>query len=184
MKSLQILIPTLPERHASYNALFIHLNNQIGERNVSILPDARGRHISIGKKRDDMLKAATADYVSFIDDDDMVTHDYIPKIYDAIQSGCDVVGMRGYMTTNRQRPENWCISIRYDWSDNKDGYRYVRYPNHLAPIKLEHARAAGFKDMGHGEDYDYSMRLKSLNILKEEYFIDEELYHYLYSTAK
>lgn len=178
MKSLEILIPTLPERHAQYNTIFTHLNNQIGERSVTIMPDARGRFISIGRKRDEMLKRATGDYVVFIDDDDMVTHDYVEKVYDAIQSEPDVVGFRGYMTTNRQNSENWIISIKYDWATDVDGFRYVRYPNHLSPIKREIALSVGFPDLRHGEDYNYSMALKESGKLQKEFFIDKELYHY------
>lgn len=183
-KTLGILIPTLPDRRVTFEGLRRHIESQIGDRLVQVIPNARGREIKIGRKRQMMLEACHHDYVVFIDDDDMVTHDYVEKVYDAIQQGPDVVGLRGFMTTNRDNPENWCISTKYDWKENVDGYRYVRYPNHLAPIKREHALAAGFTDMGHGEDYDYSMRLKKLDILKSEVFIDAELYHYIYTVKK
>lgn len=185
MKSLDILIPTLAERFVMFNGLRTHIESQIGDRLVKVIADHTPRGTSIGKKRQNMLFASKADYVVFVDDDDMVTPDYVPLIYDAIQQEPDVVGLRGYMTTNKQNPENWIISIKYpEWASDKDGYRYVRYPNHLAPIKLEHALMAGFSDMGHGEDYDYSMRLKQQGNLKKEVFIDAEIYHYIFRTNR
>ncbi len=184
MKSLAILIPTLPDRRIMFNALRTHIEAQIGDRDVIVMPNARGRDIKIGKKRQMMLEACKTDYIVFVDDDDMVSTDYVEKIYDAIQQSPDVVGLNGWMTTDRNNPETWSISIKYDWAENQDGFRYVRYPNHLAPIKLEHAIDAGFRDMGHGEDYDYSMRLKALGKLKKEVFIDAQLYHYIFRTNK
>lgn len=184
MKSLQLLIPSLPDRFAMFNALCNHLNAQIGERQVSLLTDSRGKHLSIGAKRNEMLKAATADYIAFIDDDDMVSHNYIEKIYEAIQTEPDVVGLEGIITVDRMNPQTWSISKKYEWAEDRDGFKYVRYPNHLAPTKREIALAAGFKDMGHGEDYDYSMRLKEQGLIQTEFYIAENLYQYHYRTRK
>lgn len=184
MNSLAILIPTLIERRAMFNTLRTHIEVQIGDRDVRVISDITSSRMTIGAKRQKMLQECTADYIVFVDDDDMVTHDYVDSVYAAIQSGPDVVGLRGYMTTNRNNVENWCISIKYDWAENQGGYRYVRYPNHLAPIKREHALAAGFPDIRHGEDYEYSMRLKRSGLLVNEEFIDAELYHYIFIVRK
>lgn len=182
--TLDILIPTLPDRRITLNALRTHLEMQIGDKPIQVVTNLRGREISIGAKRQMMIENSTADFIVFIDDDDMVTHDYVEKVYSAIQTNPDVVGLNGYMTTNRQNPESWSISTRYDWSENVDGFRYVRYPNHLAPIKREHALKAGFPDIKHGEDYEYSMRLKRNGDLKKEFMIDENLYHYIFCPHK
>lgn len=184
MKSLAILIPSLPERRIMFNALRTHIEMQFGDRNITVQTDIRGKEISIGKKRDDMLRACKADYIAFVDDDDHVSHDYIERIYEAIQQDPDVIGMRGIITIDRGKAETWSINTKYDWAENQDGFRYVRYPNHLSPIKLEHALEAGFKDMGHGEDYDYSMGLKQLGRLQKQVFIDAELYEYHYRSQK
>lgn len=185
MKSLSVLIPTLLERRAMFNTLYNHLAMQVGNKEVRIVSDITGKPMSIGRKRQKMLQEAVTDYIVFVDDDDMVTHDYVEKVYNAIQSGPDVVGLCGYMTTNRQNPEDWIISIKYpEWKSDVDGFKYVRYPNHLAPVKREHALAAGFPDKTHGEDYDYSMSLKNTGLLKNEVLIDEKLYHYIFIPHK
>jgi hypothetical protein len=184
MKTLAILIPTLREREAMTVALCDNLITQIQDRNVKIVIDYTGREMTIGAKRQMMLEKITSDYIAFIDDDDEVSANYIQLIYDAIQSEPDVIGMRGWMTTNGTNRENWIIRTKYDWKTNVDGFRYVRYPNHLSPIKTELALEAGFPDLRHGEDYEYSMRLKAKGNLKNEVFIDEELYHYKFMPKK
>lgn len=184
MRSLAVLIPTLNDRRRYLNVLHSHIAKQIGERDVQIITNYTGREMSIGAKRQMMLENCKADYICFVDDDDMVSTEYISLIYDAIQKEPDVVGMRGIITIDGGERFEWCISTKYDWAENQDGFRYVRYPNHLAPIRRELALQAGFKDMGHGEDYDYSMRLKELGKLKKEEFIDEELYYYYYKSKK
>lgn len=188
-KSLGVLIPTLPERFAPFNTLKNHLARQVENRKVIIPICPIDRSMSIGVKRQFMLESVMTDFVVFIDDDDWVTLDYIPLVYDAIQKDPDVVGLCGYMTTNGGDRQNWSISIKYNgvgWNENKsmDGYRYVRCPNHLAPIKREHALAVGYQDMKHGEDYTYSMKLKDLGLLKKEEFIESELYHYIFKSNK
>lgn len=183
-----ILIATLPERKLFFDNLESRIQKQIGVRNIFILSNSTGREMSIGKKRQTMLEqcklAGGIDYISFVDDDDILSFDYISEIYSAIQSGPDVVGMRGYITFDGAKRANWIIRTKYDWAENQDGFRYVRYPNHLSPIKLEHALEAGFEDVSFAEDYKYSMRLKELGKLKNEVFIDKELYHYRYITKK
>lgn len=186
--NLAILIPTLPERQTILNKLLVDVYSQIGNKKVIIKVKDTGREITIGKKRQIMLEDCNAiggiDYISFVDDDDIVSPDYVGEIYTAIQSGPDVVGIRGYITTNGANRQNWIIRTKYNWAENVDGFRYVRYPNHLAPIKLEHALEAGFEDISFGEDYKYSMRLKELGKLKTEVFIDKELYHYKFISKK
>jgi hypothetical protein len=105
---------------------------------------------------------------------------YIQRIWDALQSNPDCVGTRGSITTNGTQSKSWCIRTKYDWAEDVDGFKYVRYPNHLTPVKKEFAIQAGFDDKRFGEDYDYSMRLKAQGNLKNEVFIDEEIYHYRY----
>lgn len=185
--SLAILLPTLPEpkRESMLCTLLRHINSQIGDRAVFVFVDPRGRNMTIGQKRMEMLQSVNTDYVVFIDDDDWVTHNYVELVYNAIQSNPDVVGMRGLITIDNGRPENWIISTKYkEWASDVDGYKYVRYPNHLSPIKREHALRAGFEAIRHAEDHKYSMRLKELGVLETQAFINEEIYTYKYITRK
>ncbi len=55
--------------------------------------------------------------------------------------------------------------------------RIMRWPNHLNPVKREHALAIRFLEISIGEDRDYAKRLRPL--LKTEEFMDARLYNYL-----
>jgi hypothetical protein len=184
MKSLTILIPTLPDRTHFLTPLIEELNKQIGDKDITIKTDFTGKELSIGSKRQKMLLECTSDYVAHIDDDDEISDDYIDKIYEAIQKEPDVVGFNGWISTDGQNKQNWSISTKYNWAENQDGFRYVRYPNHLSPIKTELAKQSGFKDMKHGEDFEYSMALKRSGNLKNQVFIDSYLYHYKFRSIK
>ena len=69
-------------------------------------------------------------------------------------------------------------SIKYDWMENMDGFRYVRSIYHKTPVKREIVLKCMFPNQSFGEDYQYSMRLKPY--LKKEIYIDEFLYYYNY----
>ena len=53
---------------------------------------------------------------------------------------------------------------------------------HLNPIRTDIAKQIGYINLKHGEDLDYSNRLKASGLVKleDEHFIDETMYYYLY----
>ena len=82
-----ILITAIPERYHSVQPL---LHNLLEKQAVARMPDVEllylmdNRRRPVGAKRNDMLAMAKGEYVSFIDDDDEVSVDYVQKIYRAI----------------------------------------------------------------------------------------------------
>lgn len=149
-------------RNRKYDVEIMTLRNN-GERNI-------------GYYRQCLLEQATGDYIAFIDDDDMVPDDYISKILTAIETEPDCCSLTGEIHwLSNGTTERFEHSLKYDKWEKKDGV-YLRYPNHLNAVRRELALQVGFKDMGHGEDRDYSDRLKPL--LKTEAPIDGVIYHY------
>lgn len=179
---LTIMIPTLPERAIKFGKLRAHLEAQTMP-GVEIIDDPAPRHNekggkTIGDKRRDMLLRAQGEYVVGIDDDDWVPDDYIPTIMAALEGKPDCVGFLFDCRLKGVR-KTAAVSNRFDqWESNKYGFDYVRTPHHLVPIKREHALAAGFETGIHGEDADFSKRLKQKNLIKEELFIQREMYVY------
>jgi hypothetical protein len=98
-----------------------------------------------------------------------ICSDYEPDTPDC----CSLTGELHWPNGGIERFEH---SIDYDKWEKKDNV-YLRYPNHLNTVKRELALQVGFKDMGHGEDKDYSDRLKPL--LKTEAKIEGVIYHYM-----
>lgn len=152
--------------------------------------DKKDDRLTYGEKRNAVLRIAQGEYIAFHDDDDEPHPQYINNILKALESGPDVVGFKvacyGY-ANNCQSPEIMepaDVSIKYPgWANDQNGFRYVRYPHHLAPTKTEHARAIGYR--GHyGEDHDYSVRMQAAGLLKTEAYIDEWMYTYLFNAKK
>ena len=211
---LSVLIATMPSRAANLDTLIKSLGLTIVSsehnayrygtmnmwtdkgRDVEVCAystppyDGKSEDLSYGGKRNALMEAARGEYVAFVDDDDELHPEYIPRILGAIQQGPDVVGFKvacyGY-ANNCKSPEIMepaDISIRYKgWANDQNGFKYVRYPHHLAPTKREHAMAIGYR--GHyGEDHEYSVRMQESGRLKTEVHIDEFMYTYRYDAKK
>lgn len=186
---LSILICTLEERYQQFDQLVDFLKRQPGfATEFNIFADMDNRQSTTGAKRNDLLRRADGDYIVFIDDDDEVTEDYIPEILKACKEGPDVVGFRGWMTTNGQKREAWKISkdFPYQTRTEPNGWQvyHLRFNNHLSPVKRSIALQIGFKDVTYGEDYDYAVRLKESGLVKTEVYIPKELYWYKFKSKK
>lgn len=158
--------------------LLTQLKKQSEGYEVEILTDAGTG--TIGTKRQRLLEQATGRYVCFIDDDDEVNPQYVKLIMDNL--GADVIGFEGQMTTNRRNPKRFTISMRHNYEEKANVY--YRYNNHLSPIRREIALQIGYKDLQHGEDYDYATRLKESGLIKTEKYIYSPMYFYNYITKK
>lgn len=181
----QILIPTTVDRRPLLDALTNEINRQIIENGlldeVGVLVAEDNREKSVGSKRQDLLEASWAEYVCGFDSDDWPNEYYISKIYEALLSGCDCVGMVISMTTNGINPQICCHSLRYPkWENKKDGYDYVRNVTHFNPILRNISIQVGYDDVRYGEDKTYSDKVTKL--CKSEVFIQEPLFNYRYST--
>jgi len=182
---LSILICTLPKRAKMLEDLINSLNDSV-KYNVEILYD-NTVNITTGEKRNNLIHKAKGKYISFIDDDDKVSKNYIKRITEiAISIKPDVIGLTGIMTTNGSTPKKFKHSLQYDgWYEKNE--IFYRYPNHLNPIKKDIALKILYPEKTIAEDRDYSHRL--YKYLKEnnctEFYIDDEpMYYYLYTTKK
>ena len=187
MKLLSIMIPYTPDRAKVLYELLSALHRQIEKENVQdeveILIELDNYEMSIGAKRQKLLERATGEYVVAIDSDDEVSEDYISSIIEAIKQKPDVVGFAGFMTTKGAKRENFKIMKDLPYMTVSDAHgknEYLRHSNHLSPVKREIALKIGYKDMRFAEDFDYSKRLKESGLVKTEYYIPKDLYHYKY----
>lgn len=150
------------------------LNAQAAGKPVEILVNGDNGEVSIGNKRNQLLYSAKGDYVAYVDDDDMVSEDYVDAILKAAESKPDCVGIEGVMDSNLGAAA-FKHSIQFQgWYTGTDAY--YRTPNHLNPIKRSIAQKIGFPDMMFGEDQLFSHALK--RSLKTEVYIDHPLYFY------
>lgn len=155
--------------------------------------DNKDADLTFGGKRNMILEHAQGEYVCCFDDDDEPHPDFLTLVLKAIDKKPDVIGYKvacyGYAQTNgRFDPtimEPADVSIKYDgWYNDRNGFKYVRCPHHIVPVRREHVMAIGFKAMHHGEDHEYSMRLRDSHRLKKEVYIDEFMYVYRFNAKK
>ena len=179
---LSILIPTLPERNVLFYELCLEIENQIKifsiHTCIEVLYDSRGKgEVTTGQKRNDLIKKASGDYIWMIDDDDMIMPNAILNIITGIiKHSPDVFGINGIMTTNGANEMKWDIRLGNPYA-LVDG-KYLRYPNHITPMKRKLIKDIKFKDITHGEDYEWATRINNLGILKTQHIIEEPMYHY------
>jgi len=188
---LSILIPTLPtpENKKFLNELMNNIFNQIKEKNysdVEILTDPRGKEISTGEKRNSLIKRATGDYTWFIDDDDFIFDYAIEDILVAAQSSPDVICFNGFMTTDGEKRVDFELRLGHPYcATQKDGKEYyLRFPNHIVPMRREKIKDILFENITQGEDYKWAKKINDLGLLKTQVVIDKNIYHYRYRSKK
>lgn len=181
---LSILIPTLPERKESLRQLILSITKTWCP-DIEILRDT-SESDSTGKKRNNLLEKARGKYVWFIDDDDEIYQGSLQKVLEACKKDVDVIAIDGVMTTDGKDPIDWEIRIEhpYDASVRNGKKFYRRFPNHITPIKREHAIKVKFEDVSYQEDYKFACALKELGVLKTQEIIDQPVYHYKFISKK
>ena len=178
-KLLSILILTVPGREEKLEKLLSILNPQV-TKDVEIVIEFDERVLSVGEKRNRALDRAQGRYICFVDDDDMVSPNYVKHILWIIgNTDVDCCALTGEITLNGGMPQKFIHSLKYKtWYEEGEGRDkiYYRNPNHLNVVKREIARRVRFIDISTGEDADYSKRLlKHLTVQGE---IDPTLYYY------
>jgi hypothetical protein len=135
--------------------------------------------------RQRMLRDARTDYVSFVDDDDLVSPDYVPEILAALDQRPDYVGFQVQCYSDGAPTAIAYHSLAHGGWSNGAG-TFLRDITHLNPIRTEIARAADFRRArpGQAEDRVWVNQVRAGRRLKTEVMIDRVMYHYLYSTSK
>lgn len=186
---LSILICTIEGRETMLNSLMYTLANQIRNYNLKdeveilISKDKRGEH-TIGYKRNMLLQNCTGQWAAFIDDDDMVSDDYLPLILGRLKSeNPDVVALEGVITTNGLDARTFIHSINYTTVFEQNGI-YYRPPLHLNPIRTTISKNFRFKEVNHGEDIEWGMQIVHSGLLKKESNVGKAYYFYNYIANK
>lgn len=181
---LSILIPTLPERVDYLRRLQAILIPQVEmfKPHVELCYHDAPRGMNIGMKRNELLAMAEGDYTVFIDDDDIVSKDYLGYIMDALLQFPDVVTFNGWMTTNGKNHKDFVIQLNEKYEERNN--IYYRFPNHLCPMAQERVRSVKFPNVYLGEDYAYAKEIHDRKLLRNSVHIPHKLYHYDFRTFK
>lgn len=181
---LAILIPHLTERKKSLSRLLAEYYKQrallVNPEDVTVLVHEDQRQLTTGTKRNQLIQDAievNAQYIAFVDDDDMIGENYLKLNLEGINQGFDTNSLWGMIYWNGKPGKPFHHSIKYDrWFEDKK--YYYRCNNHLNCIKLELIKDIKFPDKSWGEDGVWAYAVRDAKVLKTEYQINEVTYHY------
>jgi hypothetical protein len=181
-----ILVPTLGERRALFERLMAGLLPQLDAYGgqVRVVGWHNDGSPSLPKIRQRMIETAGTEYVSFVDDDDLVSRDYVAEIVAALATRPDYVGFQVQCYSDGAPTAVAHHSLEYKRWRNLPG-RYERDISHINPIRTSLARRADFSrtKTGGAEDREWAAQLRRLRVLRNEVMVDRILYHYLFATA-
>lgn len=180
-----ILIPTIPQREHLFRRLLDFLLPQLDahEGRVTVLAWRNAGKPALGELRDRLIAAAHArgsDYVSFVDDDDMVPEYYVSEIVKALAHNPDHVGFKLGYHMNGPLEEVVLHSLKWNtWRRSPDGV-LVRDVTHIDPVRTVFAKEARFgrAPAGRAEDRVWVKQVRR-HLVTEQY-IDKIMYHYLF----
>lgn len=139
------------------------------------------RNMTLGTTRQAMVEEAQGEYISFVDDDDALSANYVSTIRPLLEE-VDYIGFIVQTFQNGTPLLPAYHSLKYpQWNgDNQGSYRDF---SHLNPIKRELARQGRY--VGHGnEDVSWADSMRSLGIVKTESYVPEVMYFYFSRSPK
>jgi hypothetical protein len=182
-----ILVPTLGERRALFERLMGVLLPQLEPHTgrVQVIGWLNNGQPSLPEIRHRMLTGAGTDYVSFVDDDDLVSPDYVDEIVTALGQNPDYVGFQVQCYSDGVPTAIAHHSLAHGhWMNLAD--RHLRDISHLNPIRRTLALTGDFRKARRGqpEDRAWADQLRRSGVLRSEVVVPRILYHYLYSTGR
>lgn len=180
-----ILIPFTPDRRRLLDRLMGELDKQrVGHDCVIITHEtehSKDGGPSTGAKRNDLLDKAreqNASHIAFVDVDDLIGPNYIVRNMECVNGDYDCGELYGRIYFHNKPGNIFHHSIEYkEWFQTDK--MYMRMPNHLNCIRLDHCNEILFQDKTVGEDFWWSEGLRLSGRLVNQYPIKEVIYHYL-----
>lgn len=179
-----VLVPTLSSRQQKFLRLLGVLLPQCERHGqVEVVALQNDGEKDIAGYRQALLEDARGDYVSYVDDDDMVEADFVAAVTTAMDGWPDMVAFRvAYYEDGKLNPRPTITGIRYDrWYDTDQAM--IRDVTHINPVRSVIAKHADFR-VPHGngrEDWSYVSGVRPL--LRTQAEVPRVLYHYRHSSS-
>jgi glycosyltransferase involved in cell wall biosynthesis len=196
---LSILIPSLFERGGSLANLLVEIHEQIevvnchyADQTVEVLVSIDGGAATVGEKRNQLLRAASGDYIAFVDDDDWISRNYVDELLHAIDDGekwdaqPDIITFEVEFLDLQTKARKIIVqSLKYvDERQDLGKQREGAPPSHIACWRSEVALCNEFPPISYAEDWLWWYPLLKSGIVKSEYHIDWPLYRYRFDGRK
>lgn len=182
-----ILIPTLGERAALFRRLMDALMPQVDAAGgaVKVVAYWNNGDPGLPEIRQRLVESVTTEYLSFIDDDDMVPEYFVSEVLKALESAPDYVGWQVRYLADRKDRGLIDHSLAHGaWREEKSpkfpAYRLLRDISHINPMRTAVAQKADFRvaRAGQIEDRPWVDQVRRSGLLKTEAYIPRPMYEY------
>lgn len=181
---LSILTPSIPSRLQRLGMdcqwLMSQLNEQIGDLPVEHLVLCDNRARSIGAKRQALVDIARGQYITFVDDDDDVSDDYVASLLRAAETGADVITFRQRAIYKGMESEVHFGINNQDGQFTPGGIT-LRAPWHVCAWRREVVAGCLFGESNYGEDLVWCQQARKR--IKTAHHIDRVLHTYRHDAA-
>lgn len=179
---LSILIPTLKSRTDKLRNLLDELEYQIQGKRVELLWLGDNRSMTIGDKRNTLLKIAKGSFVTFIDDDDTIASDYVDVLLKAIKENPNktVISFLGHQTTDGKQDLDFRYDVRYgrNYKQTIDGKRWKTMLNDHLCCWNKSKITVEFPDKSLGEDHEFARKMALTYTPEDQVILEVYLYTY------
>lgn len=183
-----ILIPTIPQREHLFLRLLDRLLPQLDEHEgrVKVVAWRNAGDPRLAEIRDRMIADASSEYVSFIDDDDLVPEYYAAEIVRALDSRPDHVGFKLEFTTDQGDGTLGHEIVEHSlkwpkWGRSCEGVLYRDF-THVDPVRRDYAMQGLFARARPRRAEDRVWVKQVRPYLSSEVYLDKVMYHYLWSA--
>lgn len=182
MKLSILVCSVLNRRNTFLPQILEELNKQTQDKtDVEVICIVDNKTRMLGIKRNDLVKVAQGDYITFVDDDDKLSPNYVSELLKAIDenNGVDVINFIVNVSINGSgfKPCYYTVEHKHDFNNDNS---YHRLPNHIMCIKRHLCVDTPYKPILYGEDSAFSKELAPK--IKTEFNINQVLYEYHYSS--
>lgn len=180
-----ILTTTIPHRHAALLGLLADLNRQLAQpalqAHVGVIVYRDNLTVSYGAKTRALLEASQAEYVSVVDDDDLLAPDGVARICAALTGRPDYVGFPVLWTRDGKPQLRVEHSLRHGGWGAEEGV-LKRDISEKNPMRRELA-LLGTWDGGYEAEARWAASVRATGRVRTEKWLDEPVYFYRESTA-
>jgi hypothetical protein len=178
---LTICVLTLPSRIDSCCAeLARKLARQTAGRPVEVLILLDNKSLTIGTKRTRLLQLARGRYISFIDDDDDISDDYVESLLKATAEDPDCIVFEAWVTLDGQQGRVCRYGMEFDNVDLEE--EYLRVPDQKCCFRRELVCDVPFEDISWQEDFRWAAAVRPR--LNSQVRIPRILYRYQYDSLR
>ena len=181
-----ILIPTLGQRTELFQRLMAVLLPQLEPYGgaVRVLAWWNNGSPALPDVRQGLVQAVETDYLSFVDDDDLVPDYFVQETMKALASRPDYVGWQTHYSANGVDHGIVDHSLVYGgWRENRRSGQLLRDITHINPMRTRVAKMADFRRTtrpGQAEDRLWVDQVRRTRKLRVEEYINKIMYRYLW----